>query len=153
MTIRFFILSVVSLTSSYLPTYAQSSGSYVVYNGVALTYDSGNFLSKQGIDISSVRNEVYALSDGIVVSTFRVAGNISVIIRSGQEIYVHSKLGASSLRKADMVKKGQIIGTILPVSENSYRLHFEVWRETGPGKVSLLSLDETTIIAGVAGAY
>ena len=92
----------------------------------------GITIENNGVDIVTVPGaEARALFDGVVSKVIAILGaNYTVIIRHGNYLTVYQNLINVKVKKGDMVKVKQAIGTIYTDKEtNITMLHIEIWKE------------------------
>jgi septal ring factor EnvC (AmiA/AmiB activator) len=92
----------------------------------------GITIQNNGIDIVTVKGaEARAIFDGEVSGVFAILGaNYTVIIRHGNYLTVYHGLVNLKVKKGDIVKVKQVIGTIYTDKEtNITMLHIEIWKE------------------------
>ena len=92
----------------------------------------GITIQNNGIDIVTVKGaEARAIFDGEVSGVFAILGaNYTVIIRHGNYLTVYHGLVNLKVKKGDIVRVKQIIGTIYTDKEtNITMLHIEIWKE------------------------
>ncbi len=88
-------------------------------------------VSNNGIDITvNDKSQVTCIFDGEVVGVTEIPGfNTMVIIKHGSYYSVYSKLGGSSVKKGDKIKRGQNIGYLKQDDQGEIQLHFELWKD------------------------
>jgi murein hydrolase activator len=92
----------------------------------------GITIQNNGIDIVTVQGaEARAIFDGEVSGVFAILGaNYTVIIRHGNYLTVYHGLVNLKVKKGDIVRVKQVIGTIYTDKEtNITMLHIEIWKE------------------------
>ena len=92
----------------------------------------GITINNNGIDIVTIPGaEARAIFDGVVSKVFAILGaNYAVIIRHGNYLTVYQGLIDVEVKKGDMIKVKQDIGTIYTDKEtNITLLHIEIWKE------------------------
>lgn len=92
----------------------------------------GITIENNGIDIVTVPGaEGRALFDGVVSKVIAILGaNYTVIIRHGNYLTVYQNLVDVKVKKGDLVKVKQTLGTIYTDKEtNLTMLHIEIWKE------------------------
>jgi septal ring factor EnvC (AmiA/AmiB activator) len=92
----------------------------------------GITINNNGIDIvTNPGAEARALFDGVVSKVFAILGaNYAVIIRHGNYLTVYQGLVNVMVKKGDVIKIKQAIGTIYTDKEtNITMLHVEIWKE------------------------
>ena len=92
----------------------------------------GITINNNGIDIVTIPGaEARAIFDGVVSKVFAILGaNYAVIIRHGNYLTVYQGLIDVKVKKGDMIKVKQDIGTIYTDKEtNITLLHIEIWKE------------------------
>src|SRR4030042_102366 len=92
----------------------------------------GITIQNNGIDIVTVKGaEARAIFDGEVSGVFAILGaNYTVIIRHGNYLTVYHGLVNLKVKKGDIVRVKQVIGTIYTDKEtNITMLHIEIWKE------------------------
>ncbi len=90
--------------------------------------------NNSGIDVETSQGAtVRVVFDGEVSQIFRLSGyNNVVVVRHGEYVTVYANLDRLTVRKGDVVKGGQAIGSVSVDAADNNRsvLHFEVRRET-----------------------
>ena len=88
-------------------------------------------VDNHGIDIRVEANTpVKAVFQGEVSGIVEVLGTTVVMIRHGEYVTVYQNLNNVSMKKGDMVKAKQVIGTVAKsLTNDTYELHFEVWKD------------------------
>lgn len=89
-------------------------------------------IENRGIDILVEPNTaVRAVFQGEVTGILDVMGTKVLMIRHGEYLTVYQNLASVSVRKGDKVSTKQTIGTVgKSTSNNTYELHFEVWKNS-----------------------
>lgn len=89
-------------------------------------------IENRGIDILVEPNTaVRAVFQGEVTGILEVMGTKVLMIRHGEYLTVYQNLASVSVRKGDKVSTKQTIGTVgKSTSNNTYELHFEVWKNS-----------------------
>jgi murein DD-endopeptidase MepM/ murein hydrolase activator NlpD len=152
MNTSFRFLAALGLGLLTLPAFAQSNKQAIVKDGTIITYDDQARQPATGIDISSPGKEAFTLTDGEVISFLTKDGQYSVIVKGEKHVYVYGKLTEAWVKKGDVVKAGQKIGLLSPISRDKNLLHFEVWTiDAASEKTVVLSHDETKKIVGITG--
>lgn len=87
-------------------------------------------IENRGIDILvEPGTPVRAVFQGEVTGVLDVMGTKVLMIRHGEYLSVYQNLASVSVRKGDKVSTKQTIGTVgKSTSNNTYELHFEVWK-------------------------
>ncbi len=87
-------------------------------------------IENRGIDILVEPNTpVRAVFQGEVTGILDVMGTKVLMIRHGEYLSVYQNLASVSVKKGDKVNTKQTIGTVgKSTSNNTYELHFEVWK-------------------------
>ena len=87
-------------------------------------------VNNKGVYIqTSAGTQARAVYEGEVTSCFVMSGTTAVIIQHGNYRTVYSGLASVSVKKGDMVKAKQAIGTIYsdPEDDNATTLFFQIW--------------------------
>ena len=85
-------------------------------------------IQNNGVDISSIDNQVLAVHAGKVISMQYIPGNhFVVIMQHGQYYTVYSNLDSTEIRTGDNVVRGQAIGKAIQDSDSRHLVHFEIW--------------------------
>ena len=90
-------------------------------------------ITNNGIDIATTEGtKARAVFDGEVTSITQLTGsNTVVIIRHGEYFSVYSNLENVTVKRGDIVKTKDILGTVhTSKTENKTELHFEILKET-----------------------
>ena len=84
-----------------------------------------------GIDINTVEGEnARVIFDGEITKIIAIMGaNNTVIVKHGDFRTVYQNLINIKVKTGSMVKKGDILGTIYTDSNNSTKLHFQIWKD------------------------
>lgn len=87
-------------------------------------------IENRGIDILVEPNtSVRAVFQGEVSAVLEVMGTKVLMIRHGEYLSVYQNLASVNVKKGDKVSTKQTIGTVAKSStNNTYELHFEVWK-------------------------
>ena len=87
-------------------------------------------IENRGIDILVEPNtSVRAIFQGEVTGVLEVMGTKVLMIRHGEYLSVYQNLASVNVKKGDKVSTKQTIGTVAKSStNNTYELHFEVWK-------------------------
>ena len=87
-------------------------------------------IENRGIDILVEPNtSVRAIFQGEVTGVLDVLGTKVLMIRHGEYLSVYQNLASVNVKKGDKVSTKQTIGTVAKSStNNTYELHFEVWK-------------------------
>lgn len=89
-------------------------------------------ISNNGIDIRT-ENGQYALAifDGVVVNSFYLpTTQNSIIVKHGEYFTVYSNLKTVIVNLGDQVKIGQKLGLAYTATDNTSKVHLEVWKST-----------------------
>jgi len=88
-------------------------------------------IKSNGIDISAGQGaEVRSVFNGKVSKVIAIMGaNYTVIIRHGDYYTVYQNLIDVRVKSDDIVKTGDLIGTIFTGTDNISKVHFEIWKE------------------------
>lgn len=92
----------------------------------------GITIENNGVDIVTTQGaEARALFDGVVSKVIAILGaNYTVIIRHGNYLTVYQNLVNVKVKKGDIIRVKQAIGTIYTDKEtNITMLHIEIWKE------------------------
>lgn len=89
-------------------------------------------IENRGIDILvEPSTAVRAVFQGEVTGILEVMGTKVLMIRHGEYLTVYQNLASVNVRKGDKVSTKQTIGTVgKSTSNNTYELHFEVWKNS-----------------------
>ena len=87
-------------------------------------------IENRGIDILVEPNTpVRAIFQGEVTGILDVMGTKVLMIRHGEYLSVYQNLASVSVKKGDKVNTKQTVGTVAKsTTNNTYELHFEVWK-------------------------
>jgi septal ring factor EnvC (AmiA/AmiB activator) len=87
-------------------------------------------IENRGIDILVEPNtSVRAIFQGEVTGVLDVMGTKVLMIRHGEYLSVYQNLASVNVKKGDKVNTKQSVGTVARSStNNTYELHFEVWK-------------------------
>lgn len=88
-------------------------------------------VSNNGIDFSTSGNaDVKVVFDGEVVGSAWISGYKNmVIVRHGNYSTVYANLEEIKVKKGQSIKKGHILGKIIPEEGGKATLHFELWKD------------------------
>ena len=84
-----------------------------------------------GIDINTIEGEkAKCIFDGEITKIVAIMGaNYTVIVKHGEFRSVYQNLVNIAVKTGDKVKKGDFLGTIYTDSNNSTKLHFQLWQD------------------------
>lgn len=88
-------------------------------------------IKSNGIDINTIEGEkALCIFDGEVTKIVAIMGaNYTVIVKHGDFRTVYQNLINVSVKTGDSVKRGDSLGVIYTDSDNSTRLHFQIWQD------------------------
>lgn len=87
-------------------------------------------MQNNGIDLlTDAGANVRSVFEGVVTGILDMGTKV-VIIKHGEYMTVYQNLATVSVKKGDKVSTKQTIGTVNKSSNNTYELHFEVWKNT-----------------------
>ncbi len=106
-------------------------GNILTHFGMQKNRTLATVIDNPGIDISAIAGEeVACIAEGRVASStwLRGFGNVIIVEHPGSFFSVYGHLQQLSLKRGNLVRAGQSLGTAsVNGSNGTYRIHFELW--------------------------
>lgn len=89
-------------------------------------------INNTGIDIATEKgSDARVVFDGEVSGIMKIKGEgFAVFVMHGDYFTIYRRIGELSVKKGDVLKRGDKIGEIVDMPSEGTRLHFEIWKGT-----------------------